>query len=85
MYLFLFLAVLGLRGYLQAFSSAASWAYSLLWCLCFSLQWLLLLWSVGPWCVDFSSCDSGSRAQVQLLWCLGLAVLWHVGASWTRN
>ena len=46
MYLFLFLAVLGLRCCLQAFSSAASQAYSLLWCSCFSLQWLLL-WSMG--------------------------------------
>ena len=27
----------------------------------------------------------GSGAQTQQLWCLGLAVLWHVGSSWTRD
>ena len=28
----------------------------LVWCLGFSLQWLLLLWSTGSRCVGFSSC-----------------------------
>ena len=54
--------------------------YSLLWCTGFSLQWLLLLWSMGSRCTGFSSC--GTRAQQ--LWCTGLAALWHVGSSRTR-
>ena len=39
---------------------AASRGYSLLWCMSFSLQWLLLLWNMGSRCTGFSSC--GSRA-----------------------
>ena len=35
---------------------AASRGYSLLWCVGFSLRWLLLLWSTGSRCVGFSSC-----------------------------
>ena len=38
----------------------ASGGYSLLQCTGFSLQWLLLLWSMGSRCVGFSSC--GTRA-----------------------
>ena len=38
-----------------------SGGYSSLWCVGFSLQWLLLLWSTGSRCVGFSSC--GSHAQ----------------------
>ena len=52
-YLFLFLAALGLRCYVQAFS--------LLQCTGFSLSWLLLLWSMGSRYMGFSSC--GTRAQ----------------------
>ena len=37
---------------------AASGDYSLLWCVGFSLQWLLLLWSTGSRRVGFSSCGS---------------------------
>ena len=40
---------------------AASRGYSSLWCTCFSLRWLLLLWSTGSRHVGFSSC--GMRAQ----------------------
>ena len=36
----------------------ASGGYSLLWCVGFSLQWLLLLRSTGSRCVGFSSCSS---------------------------
>ena len=39
---------------------AASRGYSSLWCTGFSLQWLLLLRSMGSRCAGFSSC--GSRA-----------------------
>ena len=33
----------------------ASGGYSSLWCAGFSLRWLLLLWSTGSRCTDFSS------------------------------
>ena len=56
-----------------------SWGYSSLWCMGFSLWWLLLLRSIGSRCVGFSSC--GIRAL--LLWCTGLAAPRHVGSSWT--
>ena len=39
----------------------ASGGYSLLWCMSFSLQWLLLLWSTGSRHMGFSSC--GTWAQ----------------------
>ena len=39
---------------------AARGGYSSLWCVGFSLQWLLLLQSTGSRCTGFSSC--GSRA-----------------------
>ena len=35
---------------------AASGGYSSLWCMGFSLRWLLLLWSTGSRCMGFSSC-----------------------------
>ena len=41
---------------------AASGSYSWLWCVGFSLRWLLLLWSTGSRHVGFSSC--GTRASV---------------------
>ena len=40
----------------------ASWGYSLLWCMGFSLRWLLLLRSTGSRHRGFSSC--GTRASV---------------------
>ena len=53
---------------------AASRGYSSLWCVGFSLQWLLLLWSMCSRHVGFSSCGSwalkcrlsscGARAQL---------------------
>ena len=59
---------------------AASGGYSSLWCVGFSLQWLLLLWSTGSKRVGFSSC--GTRDQQ--LWLTGLVAPRHVGSSWTR-
>ena len=48
--------------------------YSSLWCMGFSLQWLLLLGSMS------------SRAHwLQLLWHMGLVALRHMGSSWTRD
>ena len=70
----------------------ASGGYSSLRCAAFSLQWLLLLWSMGSRRAGFSSCGTwaqqlwlaGSRAQAQQLWRTGLVALWHVESSGTR-
>ena len=64
-FIYLFLAALGLCCCTRAFSSCGG--YSLLWCMGFSSRWLLLLRSTGSRCVGFSSC--GSRAQE--LWLAG--------------
>ena len=71
---------------------AASGGYSSLWCMGFSLQWLLLLRSTGSRRVGFSSCGmwaqqlwlAGSRVQAQQLWRTGLVAPWHVGSSRDR-
>ena len=67
-FMYLFLAALGLRCCVRAFSSCGDGGYSSLWCVgfslwCagFSLRWLLLLQSMGSRRVGFSSC--GTRAQ----------------------
>ena len=70
---------------------AESWGYSSLWCVGFSLWWLLLLWSTGSRCTGFSSYGkraqqlwfAGSRVQAQQLWHTGLVALRHVGSSRT--
>ena len=54
----LFLAALGLRCCAQAFSSCGEQGYSFLWCVGFSLRWLLLLRSTGSRRVGFSSCGA---------------------------
>ena len=55
--MYLFLAVLGLRCFsLVVVSGAALW----LWCMVFSLWWLLLLWNMGSRVQGLSS--RGSRA-----------------------
>ena len=56
----LFLAALGLRCCARAFPSCGKRGYSLLRFACFSLQWLLLLQSMGSRPAGFSSC--GTRA-----------------------
>ena len=61
LFIYLFMAVLGLRCCAQAFLVAGSGSYSLLRCMGFSSQWLLLLRSVGSRRAGFSSC--GTRAQ----------------------
>ena len=61
-------------------------------CTGFSLQWLLLLRSVGSRCAGFSSCGTqaqqlwltGSRVQAQQLGRMGLVALRYVGSSQTR-
>ena len=60
---------------------AASGGYSSLWCVGFSLWWLLLLQSTGSRRLGFSSC--GTRAQQ--LWHTGLVAPRYVGSSRTRD
>ena len=77
--MYLFLAALRLHCCVRAFSNCIEWG-------------LLLLWSTGSRLMGFSSCGmqaqqlwlTGSRAQAQQLWHMGLVALWHVGSSWTR-
>ena len=47
LFIYLFLAALGLGCYSRVFLAAASGDYSSLQCVGFSLWWLLLLWSTG--------------------------------------
>ena len=59
--------MLDLRCRVSFLLVAASKGYSAVWCLGFSLRWLLLLQSTG------------SRALAQHLWCMGLVVPQDVG------
>ena len=58
LFIYLFMAVLGLVAARRLSLVAVSRGYSSLWCVGFSLQWLLLLWSTGSRYADFSSCGS---------------------------
>ena len=66
--------------------------YSSLWCVGFSLRWLLLLQSTGSRRAGLSSCGTqarylwltDSKAQAQQLWRTGLAAPRHVGSSRSR-
>ena len=82
-YLFIFVctgSLLLCRGFSLV---ALSGGYSSLWCVDFSLQWLLLLRSTGSRRMGFSSCGTwaqqwqltGSRAQAQQLWHVGSVVV----------
>ena len=93
-FIYSFLAALGLCCCAQAFSSCGEQGcYSSLRCACFSLWWLLLLRSTGSRHAGFSSCGmrahqlwlTGSRAQAQQWWRTGLVAPWHMGSSWTRD
>ena len=72
---------------------AASGGHSLLWCMGFSLRWLLLLWSMVSRHSGFSSCGmqaqqlwlTGSIVQAQQLWCTSLVAPQNVGSSRTRT
>ena len=85
--IFIYLFIYGCIG-----SSLLHAGFLQLWCTCFSLRWLLLLWSMGSRCEGFSSCGMqcqqlwfvGSRVQAQQLWHKGLVAPWHVGSSRTR-
>ena len=58
LFIYLFLAALGLRCCARAFSIVPSGVYSSLRCTGYSLRWLLLLQSMGSRCTGFSSCGS---------------------------
>ena len=60
---------------------AMSRNYSSLQCMGVSLWWLLLLQSTGSRCMGFRNCG----AWAQLLRCINLVALRHVGSSWTRD
>ena len=79
--IYLFLAVLGLRGCVRAFSGCREWGYSSLQCTGFSLWWLLFLCSMGSRHLGFS--NFGLWAQQ--LWLLGLVAPGHVGLSLSRD
>ena len=55
----------------------------------FSLQWPFSWWSTGSGALghlDFSSCNSWAlKHSLNNLWCMGLAALWHVESSRTRD
>ena len=65
---------------------AVSRGYSSLWCAGFSLQWLLLLRSMGSRHAGFSSCGSWSlERRLSSCWCTGLVAPRHVESSQTRD
>ena len=60
--IYLFLVVLGLCCFAQAFSRCSEWGYFSLWCMGFSLWWLLLLRSTGSVAVAHRfSCSMACR------------------------
>ena len=74
--------MLGLRCCVRAFSSCAGSGYSSLWCVGFSLRWLLFSQSRGSRCTGFSSCGTwasscGSRALEHRLSSCGPWALEH--------
>ena len=82
----LFLALLSLCCFVQAFCSCGQWGYSWLQCTGFSLWWLLLLQSTGSMAHGLQQLQLlGPRAWLQYLWHLGLVVPWHVGSSQIRD
>ena len=76
-----FLAALGLCCFAQDFSSCSERGYSLLWCMGFSLQWLLLLQSTSSRRTGFSSCSSNA----QELWCTDSVAPRFIESSWDRT
>ena len=62
-----------------------SGGYSLLWCVGFSLLWLLLLQRAGCRRVVFSSCGSQALGHRHSNCGMSLVAPWHVGSSPTRD
>ena len=52
-----------------------------LWCVSFSLRWLLSLWSIGSRHSGFSSCTGWAQS----LWLKGLVAQGHVESSWNQG
>ena len=85
LFIYLFLAALGLHCCVRAFSSCASGGYSLLQCVGFSLWWLLLLRSAGSRRAGFSSCTTRSlEHRLSSCGAQGLVAPWHVESSRTK-
>ena len=78
-FIHVFLAVLSLRCFVQAFSSCRKWGLLFTAVHSFSL-WLLLVQSSGSR-MGFSSCS----IRAQWLWHVGLAAPWYVGSSQIRD
>ena len=76
MHIWLFMAVLGLRGCVGFCLAVARRSCSLV-----VMWWLLLLQSMGPRVHGLSSCSTWA----QQMWCTGLVALWRVGSSQTRD
>ena len=91
-FIYLFLAVSGLRCCARAFSSCGQQGLLFVRCAGVSLRQLLLFWSTGSRRAGFNSCGTraqqlyltGSRVQAQQLWHTGLVAPRHVGSSQTR-
>ena len=81
LFFFSFLADLGLRCCSRLSLVVMRQGYLLSQCSGFSLRWLLLLQRTGSRHAGFMS----FRAWTQQLWHRGLAALWHVGSSQTRD
>ena len=80
----LFLAILDISCCVQAFSSCSKQGHSSLWCISFSLQWLLFQWSMGFRCMD--SVVAALRLYwAHQLWCMGFVAQQHMESSWTRD
>ena len=82
-YIFLWGAALGLHCCTGFSLVVANRGYSSLWCAAFSLQWLLLLQSMGSRHAGFSSC--GTPALGRRLSSRDLVTPLHVGSSRTRD
>ena len=80
-FIYLFLALLRFVAALELSLVVASGDFSSLRCMGFSLQWLLLLQSMGSRCTSFSS----RSTRVQYLWHMGFVPLQHVGSSRIRD
>ena len=80
-FFFSFLADIGLRCCSRLSLVVMRQGYLLSQCSGFSLRWLLLLQRTGSRHAGFMS----FRAWTQQLWHRGLAALWHVGSSQTRD
>ena len=86
LFLSFFLVALGLRCWMQAFSSCRRWGLLFTSLHGFLIPWLLLLQSTGSRHAAFSGCGSWTLDPgTQWLWLMGLVSWVHVGSSQTRD